>query len=117
VIFSGVGTGSSLGAYLTRCLSYLGRWIPSSTLPKVHNLARSHLAEGRESKQGRFPAFPCDTMNPESTQEKLLRVLRERDIPFDRRDIEAALKNEAASAWVEEYLGEETLLTKEELAL
>lgn len=56
-------------------------------------------------------------MNEQNSLETILKALRERDIPFDKNDIEAELKKDSVKAWVDEYLGEETLLSKEELAL
>ncbi|KUJ19137.1 uncharacterized protein LY89DRAFT_716730 [Mollisia scopiformis] len=51
----------------------------------------------------------------------LIRILRDRDIPYDREAIKAAFADKesqtAVQAWIEEYLSPETLLTKDEAAL
>ena len=51
----------------------------------------------------------------------LLDVLCDHDVPFDRDAIKAAFDDPdsqtAIQAWVEEYLGPETLLTKDEASL
>lgn len=51
----------------------------------------------------------------------LTKVLRDRDIPYDRDAIKAALANSesqtALQAYTEEYLSPETLLTKDEATL
>lgn len=51
----------------------------------------------------------------------LTKILRDRDIPFDRDAIKSALKDPesqtAIREWMEEYLAPETLLTKDEAAL
>lgn len=51
----------------------------------------------------------------------LLMVLRDRDVPYDRDALKSAFEDPesqtAIQAWMEEYLGPETLLTKEEAAL
>lgn len=47
----------------------------------------------------------------------LLQAFRERDIPFNQDELTSIVKTEEGRAWVEEYLGHETLLTKDELAL
>lgn len=50
----------------------------------------------------------------------LLKCLQERDITIDRVDLQKSLDGEYGAtieAWIEEYLGAETLLTKDELSL
>jgi hypothetical protein len=51
----------------------------------------------------------------------LTKMLRDRDIPFDRDAISSALSDAesqtAIREWMEEYLAPETLLTKDEAAL
>ena len=51
----------------------------------------------------------------------LLKVLRDRDIPYDRESIKSAFDNpenqSTILAWMQEFLSSETILTKEEVAL
>lgn len=51
----------------------------------------------------------------------LTKILRDRDIPFDRDAIKSALSESesqtAVREWMEEYLAPETLLTKDEVTL
>ena len=51
----------------------------------------------------------------------LLEVLREHNVPSSRDEIKSAYEDSenqtAIQAWMEEYLGPETLLTREEAAL
>lgn len=51
----------------------------------------------------------------------LLKVLRDRDIPYDRESIKSAFDNPESQstilAWMQEFLSSETMLTKEEVAL
>lgn len=56
-------------------------------------------------------------MNDRSALETILNVLRERDIAFDKDVIVSELRKDSVRDWIDEYLGEETLLTKEELVL
>lgn len=53
--------------------------------------------------------------------ERLLVVLNDRDISLGRDDVawafESAKTGNEARAWVDKYLGEETLLTRDELEL
>lgn len=60
-------------------------------------------------------------MNSQEALQHLLAVLRERDIPFGRDDVRWAFESpdtkETVEKWVEEYLGSDTLLSKEELEL
>ncbi|KAF8861323.1 hypothetical protein BDZ45DRAFT_265253 [Acephala macrosclerotiorum] len=57
----------------------------------------------------------------DSLSSKLVKFLRDHDIPYDREAIRATLTNPesqtAVQAWIEEYLSPETLLTKDEAAL
>ncbi|KAL3425017.1 hypothetical protein PVAG01_04298 [Phlyctema vagabunda] len=57
----------------------------------------------------------------DKTLERLLTVLRDRNIAFDKTAIESAFRDAdsqaAVKGWVEEYLTENTLLTKEESTL
>lgn len=54
----------------------------------------------------------------ESTALKcVLEVFRDRNIAFDKEEINSVVKSEEGKAWVEEHLSHETLLTKDELAL
>ena len=60
-------------------------------------------------------------MAEEAAAHHLLNVLEERDLSVDLDKILAVFESDetktAAAAWVNEYLNEETLLTKEELEL
>jgi hypothetical protein len=51
----------------------------------------------------------------------LLEILRDHDVPYDREAMKAAFEDPdsqtAMKGWMEEYLGPETLLTREEAAL
>jgi len=49
----------------------------------------------------------------------LVRVLRDHDVPYDREGVRAACREggDAVREWVEEVLGEETLLSKDEANL
>jgi macrodomain Ter protein organizer (MatP/YcbG family) len=50
----------------------------------------------------------------------LLESLRSRDISFSQKDLQKALDSQSEPAietWIDEHLGPETLLTKEELSL
>lgn len=50
--------------------------------------------------------------------EVLLQVLRDHEISYDYDSIKAAFAEpELVEAWMDEYLGPETLLTKEEATL
>jgi hypothetical protein len=55
------------------------------------------------------------------TLSSLLEILRDRDIPYNRDSIKAAFEDPKSLAaiqiWMQEYLGPETLLTKEEATL
>lgn len=57
----------------------------------------------------------------EAAAHHLLNVLEERDLSVDLDKVLAAFEDEdtkrEAAAWVNEYLNEETLLTREELEL
>lgn len=61
------------------------------------------------------------TMQPPDPLEHLLVVLRECDIPLSRDDVQWAFdapsSREAVVEWVKEYLGADTLLSKDELEL
>lgn len=50
----------------------------------------------------------------------IVRILRERDVPYDRDALKSALNDPegltAIQQWKEEYLSSDTLLTKEEAA-
>jgi hypothetical protein len=52
---------------------------------------------------------------------EITKILRDRDIPFNRDAIKSALSDAesqtAIREWVEEYLAPETLLTKDEATL
>ncbi|KAK2762749.1 hypothetical protein FQN54_000923 [Arachnomyces sp. PD_36] len=54
-------------------------------------------------------------------QEKVIQAFKDRNLPFKREDIEAAFKDPSSGPnnvkWVEEHLGPETLLSKEETTL
>ncbi len=60
-------------------------------------------------------------MQPPDPLEHLLLVLRERDIPLSRDDVQWAFDapntKETVEEWVKEYLGVDTLLSKDELEL
>ncbi|KAI9832688.1 MAG: hypothetical protein M1819_004274 [Sarea resinae] len=60
-------------------------------------------------------------MAEQSPLERLLQVLRERNIPLSRDDVAWAFDSpktrEEVTKWVTQYLGQETLLSKEELDL
>lgn len=60
-------------------------------------------------------------MQPPDPLDHLLFVLRERDIPLSRDDVQWAFDapntKEAVVEWVKEYLGADTLLSKDELEL
>ena len=60
-------------------------------------------------------------MQPSDPLEHLLFVLGERDIPLSRDDVQWAFDapntKEAVVDWVNEYLGADTLLSKDELEL
>ncbi len=51
----------------------------------------------------------------------LVKVLRDHDIPYDREGIKAACRDpegrDAVREWIEVFLGEETLLSKDEATL
>jgi hypothetical protein len=50
----------------------------------------------------------------------LLESLRNRDITFNQRDLQEALSSQdepTIQIWIDEHLGPDTLLTKEELSL
>lgn len=50
----------------------------------------------------------------------LLESLRSRDIPFNQRDLQEALGTQghpSMQTWIDEHLGPDTLITKEELLL
>jgi hypothetical protein len=53
--------------------------------------------------------------------DSVLEILRDRDVSYDRDAIKSAFEDPegqtAIQAWIEEYLGSETLLTKEEALL
>ncbi|KAI9815562.1 MAG: hypothetical protein M1827_002696 [Pycnora praestabilis] len=61
------------------------------------------------------------TMDEQAPQARLLAVLRERDIPLTRDDVgwafDSPQTNGQVTQWVQQYLGAETLLSKEELEL
>lgn len=60
-------------------------------------------------------------MQPSDPLEHLLLVLRVRDIPLSRDDVQWAFDarntKEKVEEWVKEYLGPDTLLSKDELEL
>ena len=60
-------------------------------------------------------------MEDKEALEHLLTVLRERHIPLGRDDVQWAFQSQQTRdqlvKWVQEYLGLDTLLTKEELEM
>jgi len=62
-----------------------------------------------------FPSMADDLFN------EFTKILRDRDIPYDRDAIKSALSDPeshtAIQEWTEEYLAPETLLTKDEATL
>lgn len=59
--------------------------------------------------------------NTKPPQEKVIQAFKDRNLPFKREDIEGAFKDPSAgpnnARWVQEHLGPDTLLSKEETTL
>lgn len=53
----------------------------------------------------------------EEFKERIISAFRERNIPLKRDDVDSAIKDHGTRAWLENHMGSDTLLSKEELTL
>jgi hypothetical protein len=70
--------------------------------------------------QIRFRGQTADSKMEETPLDTIIKRLQERDIPADRGEFQKAIAGEnraSVEEWIAEYMGSDTLLTKDELSL